>query len=411
MTLFHFTALRQGGETFSGEREAKDKHALVEALRAEGATALSVEEGRDRGGSTGRSLMTMNVKIPFFSGVPAIEKILFARNLSAMISAGLSLSRALAVLEKQTRNAAMKETIAGIERSVRQGRLLHDAFADYPKVFSTMFVAMTRAGEESGSLPDSLKIVAVQMERSNMLVKKVRGAMIYPTIVFIVMIAIGALMLIFVVPTLSDTFAALGTDLPLPTQIILGLSNFLIANTVLVASAAILFLLMFIGALRTQLGARLFDRVTLSAPIIGPIIAKINAARTARTLSSLLAAGVSALSALEITHDVVQNMQFRPIITHAHELVEKGKPLSAAFVEAEGVYPIMFAEMAAVGEETGDMSGMLGRVADFYEEEVEQETKDLSTVIEPLLMVVIGAAVGFFAIAMIMPIYSLSNSI
>ncbi|HEX8993741.1 MAG TPA: type II secretion system F family protein [Candidatus Paceibacterota bacterium] len=412
MVLFQFTAVRQGGDVWNGVREAETKHELVEVLRSEGSTALVVEE-QGKGSSeplSNRLSHVLNFKISLFSGAPSIEKILFARNLAAMITAGLPLSRALAVLEKQTRNARMKDVIIGLEESVRQGRLLHDAFADFPKVFSPMFVAMARAGEESGALADSLRTVALQMERSHALTKKVRGAMIYPAIVTIVMIAIGVLMLIYVVPTLSDTFAALGSDLPLPTKIILSISNFLINDAVLIVSVAAVLVGGLVAALRTRVGKRAVDRFVLVLPIVGSIVARMNAARTARTLSSLLSSGVSALTALEITHDVVQNTRFREVIEEAHHLVEKGRPLSEAFVEAENIYPVMFAEMAAVGEETGDASGMLVRVADFYEDEVEQETKDLSTIVEPILMVVIGGCVGFFAIAMIMPIYSLSNS-
>ncbi|MDE2213070.1 MAG: type II secretion system F family protein [Patescibacteria group bacterium] len=409
MALYTYTAMR-AGEKIEGTREAPDKHALVEILKQEGATALSIDVSRGRG-EKGKLNFSMNMTIPFLSRVPNSEKILFARNLSAMIAAGLPLSRALAVLEKQTKNVIMKKTIAGVSADVRAGNTFHAALRGHPKVFSPLFVAMAHAGEESGTLSQALQVVATQMERSYTLTKKVRGAMIYPAIVITVMLAIFVLMLIFVVPTLSATFQSLNAQLPLPTQIVLGLSNFIITNTLLVAILIVLVVVGFATALRSAPGKRAFDFALLYMPIIGAIVAKVNAARTARTLSSLLAAGVSALQALEITESVVQNSIFRPIIAHAHELVEKGKPMSEAFVEAEKIYPVMFAEMSAVGEETGDMPGMLARVADFYEEDVEQETKDLSTIVEPILMVVIGAGVGFFAIAMIMPIYSLSNSI
>lgn len=412
MSIFHYSALRPDGETVSGDREAESKHALIETLRGEGLVTLQADESLGVASGTGvhSSMLSMKISMPFSSHVPTNEKILFARNLAAMIVAGLPLSRALGVLQKQTRNAGMRDTIDAISDDIRQGHALHEALRRHPKVFSNMFIAMTRAGEESGTLADSLQTVATQTERSYLLTKKVRGAMIYPSIVITVMLGIGILMLIYVVPTLSETFAALGSDLPVPTKIILATSGFIIGNSVAVAAGTIALVLLLIAALRTPPGRRAFDRALLAFPIVGPIIAKVNAARTARTLSSLLTAGVSALSALEITGDVVQNTRFRPIIARARDYVEKGKPMSAAFVEAENIYPVMFAEMAAVGEETGDMAGMLTRVSDFYENEVEQQTKDLSTVIEPLLMVVIGGAVGFFAMAMIMPIYALSNS-
>jgi len=418
MELFQFSAVRQSGEKFSGTREAEDKHSLIELLRGEGATALEIEPARSPEGarmrrvSTGHnSLFSTQFEIPFFSGVPNAEKILFARNLSSMVGGGLALSRALAVLIKQTKNAAMKRTIQDVSEDIKQGHTLSGALQRHPDVFSPIFIAMARAGEESGMLSQSLQIVATQMEHSFSLTKKVKGAMIYPAIVIIVMIVIGVLMMIYVVPTLSSTFASVNAELPLPTQIIISLSNLIVANAAATVVGAIVVIAGLIAGLRTQTGKRWSDRFILAAPVIGGIVQKVNAARTARTLSSLLAAGVSALSALTITSDVVQNTRFRPIIQEARDLVEKGKPLSDSFVRAEHIYPVMFSEMMAVGEETGDVPGMLAHVAEFYENEVEQQTKDLSTIIEPILMVVIGAAVGFFAIAMIMPIYSLSSSI
>ncbi len=410
MERFEFTAVRQNGEKFSGTREAESKHALVEALRTEGSTALSVDLAR-RSGAAPRGWKLSSLSIPFFSDVPNAEKILFARNLSSMITGGLSIFRALTVLLKQTKNAAMHSTLEAVSDDIRQGHTLSEALSRHPKVFSPIFIAMSRSGEESGTLAQSLTIVAAQMEHSFSLAKKVKGAMIYPAIILTVMIGIGVLMLIYVVPTLSSTFASLNTDLPLPTRIIIGLSDLIIANAAVTTVAVVIVVSAFIAFIRTRVGGELMDRAVLAVPVVGGIVQKVNAARTARTLSSLLAAGVSALNALAITSDVVQNTRFRPIILEARELVEKGKPLSDAFVRAEHIFPVMFSEMMAVGEETGDVPGMLAHVADMYEEEVEQQTKDLSTIIEPVLMVVIGAAVGFFAIAMIMPIYSLSSSI
>lgn len=402
MARFKVVAARADGSAYKGEREAADRQALLAELKAENLTPLSVSEGKRD---------SLNINFTLFSRVPNAEKILFARNLSAMIEAGLSLARALGVLEKQTKNAAMKKIITGVLGEVTRGSSLHEAFGRYPHVFPKLFVAMSRAGEESGTLGKSLSVVAVQMERSSQLTKKVRGAMIYPAIVITVMIAIFILMLIFVVPTLASTFEDLHTELPAPTQFLINISNLFVTEAIPLAVGAALLIAGLIAAARSRLGKRAIDAALFRFPIIGGIVGKINAARTARTLSSLLSAGVPALTSLEITGDVVGNSVFMPVIKKAGELVEKGKPISEAFTDAEDIYPVMFSEMAAVGEETGDLAAMLARVADFYEGEVEQQTKDLSTVIEPLLMVMIGGGVGFFAIAMIAPIYSLSGSI
>lgn len=402
MALYKFTAARQDGSPYTDTREAADKQTLISDLKLEGLTPIAVSETAPK---------RFNLNITLFSRIPNAEKITFARNLSAMAEAGLSVSRALTVLEKQTKNKGLKAVIRGISDEVTKGSTLHDAFARYPKVFPKLFVAMTRAGEESGTLAKSLGVVANQMERAYQLTKKVRGAMIYPAIVITVMLIIFVLMLIHVVPTLADTFEDLNTQLPAPTQFLISASDLFVTHYIALSAALAVIVMLGILAARYPFIRRLFDLAMLKFPVIGGIVEKVNAARTARTLSSLLSAGVPALTALEITGEVVQNSVFKPVIAHASELVEKGKPISDAFTQAENIYPVMFSEMAAVGEETGDLSAMLGRVADFYEGEVEQQTRDLSTVVEPLLMVVIGGGVGFFAIAMIAPIYSLSGSI
>lgn len=407
MATFHFTAVREGTqEVFSGNREATDKHALVEALRREGIIALTADTAVAR-----KLSISLNINIPFFTRVGNADKIIFARNLAAMIKAGLPLSRAIGILARQTKSKLLKEAINQVSEGLRQGMPLNAALARHPKIFSPLFIAMARAGEESGTLADALQTAAIQMEKSYSLKKKIRGAMIYPMIVLCVMMGVGVLMLMYVVPQLSATFSSLGSSLPLPTLIVLGVSNFVLGNGALIAAGTVLLITGFIMAMRTERGRDLRDIVLLKIPVIGRIAIKANCARTARTLSALLRAGVSPLVALDITREAVPNVKFRGVITEARQIIEKGKPLSQAFLDAASIYPPMFSEMAAVGEETGDVSGMLGRVADFYEEDVEEETKDISTIIEPILMVVIGAGVGFFAIAMIAPIYSLSSAV
>ena len=409
MALFQFTAVRQGtNNTFTGEREAPDKRSLVEALRAEGAVALIVESSR---GSHKMSLSNFNTAIPFLSRIKSTEKIIFARNLAAMIKAGLPLSRAVSILSRQAKSKVVQKVITSVEDELKQGTPLHAALSRHSNMFSKLFVAMARAGEASGTLADSLMTAAVQMEKSYSLRKKIRGAMIYPAIVLVVMMGVLVLMLIYVVPALSATFSSMGSELPLPTKLVLGGSNFVLQNGLLIAVGSVVCIIGLVILLRTRAGKEGWDKIILRIPIIGRIATKANCARTARTLASLLRAGVSSLIALEITQEAVPNTQFREVIAEARNSVEKGKPLSQAFIDASTIYPPMFSEMAAVGEETGDVPSMLARVADFYEEEVEEETKDISTIIEPILMVVIGGGVGFFAIAMIAPIYSISGSI
>jgi type IV pilus assembly protein PilC len=405
MTKFVYTAEKSDGEVYKGTADAADRFELYSIVRREGGKIVSVNEDA---GSNKWSISYWNGK---FSSVKEYDKILMARNLGAMLGAGLSLSRALAVLERQTKNPKLSTTIGEVAGDVRRGESLHAALAKFPKVFANIFVAMVRAGEEGGDLPSSLKLVSEQMERMYDLKKKIKGAMIYPCIILVAIFGIGVVMMIVVVPTLAQTFAEMQTSLPKATQLVIAVSNFLVQYTVVALALIVVFVGAVYGALRTQWGKRSIDFTLLHVPVIGQMVREVNAARTSRTLASLISSGVDVISALDIVYEVVQNSFFRTVIENAKVSVGQGEPLSAAFTRREDLYPAFVGEMMAVGEETGQTAEMLKRLAVFYEEEVDRKTKDMSTIIEPFLMLLIGGAVGFFAYAMITPIYSLSQSI
>jgi type IV pilus assembly protein PilC len=328
-----------------------------------------------------------------------------------MLRAGLALTRALSVSERQTTNVSLKGILGSVQEDIQKGKPFHESLKAYPKAFSRLYVSMVRAGEEGGTLAEALQTISLQLERSSTLRKKIRGAMIYPIIVVLAMVTIGILMMIYVVPTLSATFKELNVPLPLTTQIIVGLSDFLSTHTILALGSVIGTITGFVAVYRTSFGRVAVEWTLMRLPIIGNLVKETNAARTARTLSSLLRSGVDVVAAFSITGDVIQNTFYKKVIADAAAHVEKGKPMSEDFMHNTHLYPVLVGEMIAVGEETGQISQMLEEVANFYELEVERKTKDLSTVIEPILMLVIGAAVGFFALAMISPIYSISDSI
>lgn len=402
---FTYTAENSGGEVYRGVANVSDRFELYSMVRREGGRIISM----DRDDST--SVFSFRYWNAKFSTVPESERIIFARNLGAMLTAGLSLARALSVLERQSKNAKLIEVLSQIESDVRRGKPLHEAVEQFQGTFSRLFIAMIKSGEEAGDLPGALKGAAEQMDRSYTLKKKIRGALIYPAIIVIAIVGIGAMMLTQVVPTLAQTFEELGADLPTSTQIIIGISDFLIEHTLLAILLLSLIILSVIMALRTDWGKRARDWSFLAIPVIGTIVREVNAARTARTMHSLLSSGVDMLTALSITGEVVQNTYFRDVLKTARDDVQKGEPLSKAFARNEKLYPPLVGEMIAVGEETGALTEMLTRLADFYEDEVSRKTKDMSTIIEPFLMIIIGAAVGFFAISMIAPIYQLSENI
>lgn len=405
MVRFSYTGEKSDGEVYKGVAEATDRFELYSLVRREGGKIISVSE---EGGNGWLNIRYWNAK---FTTIKEYDKILFARNLGAMLTAGLSLSRALAVLERQTKNPRLTASISQISSDVRRGESFHTALAKFPHIFSNLFAAMVKAGEEGGDLPSSLVVVSEQMERMYNLKKKIKGALLYPCIILIAIVGIGAVMMVQVVPTLAQTFAEMNADLPKSTQMVIAMSNFLVQYTTL----AIVLVVGTIGSLysvmRTAAGRRAADYLFLHLPAIGEMVKEVNAARTARTMASLSSSGVDVMTSLSITEEVVQNHYFRQVLREAQKNVAQGQPLSTAFIKREDLYPAFVGEMMAVGEETGQTAEMLKRLALFYEDEVDRKTKDMSTIIEPFLMVFIGAAVGFFAVSMITPIYSLSENI
>lgn len=385
--------------------EAASRFVIYSDAEKQGETVLKIEESRHP------SFFSRVNSIQIGTGIKNIEVITFAKNLSAMLSAGLPLSRALSVIGRQTRNKSLKKLVESLEEEVKKGSTFNEALAKHPKTFSRLFVSMTRAGEESGTLAGSLKVVSTQMDRAFALQRKVKGAMIYPAIIMIAIIVIGILMMIYVVPTLSNTFKELNADLPTATRLIIGISDFMTAHVFIVFVALVSSLSGLYVFVKSRRGARMVLSASLYVPVIGDLVRETMSARAARSLSSLLTSGVEMLQALSIAEEVVGDNQFGEVVKEAGVRVKKGETLGSAF-EANGkLYPILFADMIAVGEETGKVSEMLGQVAEYYETDVEEKTKDLSTIIEPLLMLFIGAAVGIFALAMISPIYSLSSKI
>ena len=270
---------------------------------------------------------------------------------------------------------------------------------------------MVRAGEESGNLAGALSDIGLNLEKANSLTKKIKGALIYPGVIMSAMVVIGVLMFAFVVPTLANTFKELGVTLPLSTRLLIFFGNFfsnnLILTFVIILSLGLGLYLIF----RAKVMAKYIDFAIIKIPVIGNLAKELNTARTARTISSLLLSGVSITRAVEITEDVVQNIYYKKVLQEAKEAVEKGAPFSQAFTTHSDLYPVMMSEMIQVGEETGKLSDMLLQIALFYEEEIENKTKNLSTIIEPVLMIIIGAGVGFFAISMISPLYSILGEI
>ncbi|MEX0931027.1 MAG: type II secretion system F family protein [Candidatus Paceibacterota bacterium] len=408
MTKFTYTGETAEGKPVSKTVDAPDRFAVYDIARMEGHSVSAVKVAT----SFSLSSLLNSKKIgQLITRVSTDDIVMFTRNLGSMLVAGLPLSRALSVLERQSTNPRLAKIVGDVRERIQKGDQFHESLAVHPKVFDNLYIAMVHSGEESGSLSEVLQVLGQQMERSSTLKKKIRGAMIYPSIVLSIMLIIGVVMMIYVMPAITGTFKKLEVELPLTTEILIAVSDFMVAHTILVFVGIAAVIVGFVYGLRTAFGKAIFHFVILHLPVIGTMVKETNAARTARTLSSLLVSGVDIIRALSITEDVVQNVYYKPVIQEAAERVEKGTALSEVFIAHEELYPVFVGEMILVGEETGQISAMLKQLAEFYEAEIEQKTKDLSTIIEPILMVVIGAIVGFFALAMIAPIYSISDSI
>ncbi len=403
--LFSYKAKSKEGGIIGGVLDAENRFALAHELRSRGQTPISISDTKSN------YSIDLWQFLKILSRVSVSEQIIFTKNLSGMLKAGLSLSRALSVLEKQTKNVTLHKILESISSDINSGETLSMGLSKFPDVFSKLFISMTKAGEESGNLSGALSDVGINLEKSHSLTKKIHGALVYPGVIFSAMIVIGILMFAFVVPTLASTFKELGVALPASTRTIIWFGNFFSNNLTLTFVGIVGIAFGLYSLFRAKFMAKYIDYVIVRLPVIGNITKELNTARTTRTMSSLLLAGVSIIRAVEITEDVVQNLYYKKILSDAKIAVEKGAPFSAIFKANSNLYPIMMSEMVEVGEETGKLSDMLLQVALFYEEEIENKTKNLSTIIEPVLMLLIGGGVGFFAISMISPLYSVLDSI
>lgn len=407
MPLFTYSAAQKSGVIVEGEKNAADEKTLAALLKQEGLLLLQAQEKSKTGFSVNVDLGKLVARI---RPVSLVDKMFFARNLSVMVNAGLSLTRALDALAEEAGNPKFRDIIKNLNTSIVQGTSFSEALRAHQKVFGTLFANMVEVGETTGKLSLVLKLLANQMQKDNTLRKRVRGALIYPAVIITALMGIGAMMMIYVVPTLSNTIKELGVELPFSTRIIIGISDAMVAYAVTIP--------LFVGALavgfwrilKWRRGKELFDLLVLKFPIFGSLIQKMNAARFCRTLSYLLMSGVPIVRSLEITGSVLGNTLFSHAVEDAARGIQTGKQLNEVLATHPKVFHHIVIQMIQVGEETGRLSEMLMRLALFFEEDVTSITKNMSTLIEPLLMVVIGITVGFFAISMLQPIYgSLGN--
>lgn len=399
---FSYTAQTKEGKTVTGTAEAANKDALVSLLARQGAKPLVIKSEGDK---INKSKRGKKVKLK--------DLVIFTRQLSTMISAGVPLTRAMATLQTQTESKYFRQVLANIMKEVESGQPLGDSFAKYPSVFSEVYVNMVKAGEAGGILDEILKRLASQVEQDSSMRKKIKSAMMYPTVIFgITILAFFGIMML-VIPKLGKIIGDLGgpdAELPVYTQVMLDASIFMQNNFVLIFAVSFGGIYFFRKYINTPKGKLWWHGFLLKVPVIKVLITKIAVARFARTFASLMSAGVAVLDALEVTGGAIGNKVIENELKEAAKSVRNGKQLSEPLSQSKH-FPAIVPQMLAIGEETGQIDTILIKVADFYEEEVETTIDGLSSLIEPLMIVVLGGMVGLIAASVMGPIASLSKNV
>jgi type IV pilus assembly protein PilC len=345
----------------------------------------------------------------FGSRISSKDRVIFTRQLATMINAGLPLAQSLSTVEDQTNSKALKRVIGEVVGNVNGGASLADSFAKNPKVFNQVYVALVKAGESSGTLDKSLERLANQQEHDADMLSKIRGAMIYPAIVLAVIIAVVVFMLVSLVPQVESLYDDMGKQLPFATTILVGVANTLTQFWWLVLAVIIGLVFLLRRYIATDSGRKTWDSIKLNMPLFSSLFRKLYMARFARTSETLLASGVPMLEDMKISADAVNNTIVKAEILRGRQKVKNGKPLSTALTGEDYILPFV-PQMIKIGEQSGGIDAMLGKVADYYEKEVDAAIRSIQTLIEPILMVVMAFMIGFIVIAVLLPIYGLANT-
>jgi len=337
------------------------------------------------------------------------HKIFFLQNLSVMVRTGISLSVALKTLATETPSKKFAAILSAVAADVDKGMPFAKSLAKFQPVFGELFVNMVETGELSGKLDEVLQEILIQMKKDHELLSKVKGAMMYPAIIVLAMCGVAAAMMVFVIPKLTQIFREAGATLPLPTRILIGVSDVVVNHGMIVAVLVIAIVMIVIRLLKTKRGSVIFDTILLKLPVFGEIDRKINLARFSRTLSSLVKTDIPIVHCFVITSNVLGNQLYRKAAARASEQITKGSRIHTVLQETPKLFPSTITQMISVGEETGTLDEILKEIALFYEEDIDQVMKNLSSIIEPVLILLLGLGVGGLAVAIILPLYSLTQ--
>jgi type IV pilus assembly protein PilC len=401
MSTYVFKAIDLTGGKARGEVEAESKQAVSDQLKSRGLIVLDIADKHS----------SRQIELSFMNRVKANELAVFSRQLATMISSGMSILRSLYVLEEQTESKFLKETIVAVRKDVEAGLSLSDAMSRHPKVFSPLFIAMTQAGEMGGVLEGSLLRVADQLQSDAALRRQIKSAMVYPVMVIIFAIGVMMALVAFLVPVFVGVFKQFGGELPALTKVSVFLSEAVTGYWWLIFLLTFVTIVAFIRWKGTTWGRKQWDHFRLHVPMkIGQIVQQVAVARWSRTLASLTSAGVPLLQALEITGKTGGNVGIEEAMDGVIASVKRGGTIAAPLAQAP-IFPTMVTHMVGVGEETGALDAMLDRIAEFYEEQVEASVKALTSILEPIMIVVIGGIVGFIVISMYLPLFEVYNHI
>lgn len=398
MPTFKYIAKETTGKTASGVLEYSDKALLIDALRKKGLIIISIQETAKR-------------KAVFSGGKVKLEEIvIFSRQLATMVDSGIPLVQALDILFEQVEKSVFKNVLAKVRDDIETGSSLSDAFGRHPSIFSTLYVNMVKAGESSGALDDILDRLATYLEKTNTLQRKVKSSLIYPAVVITMAILITLVMLLKVIPTFKGIFSMLGGTLPLPTRILIMVSDTIRNMFIYVVAGFSVFIFALRRYMKTRQGRENFDRLLLSMPVLGQLFRKVAVAKFTRTLSTLVKSGVPILVSLEIVGKTAGNTVIEKAVESVRNGIREGENIADPLAKS-GAFPPMVVRMIKVGEQTGELEKMLTKIADFYEDQVDVAVSGLTSLIEPLIISFLGIVIGGIVIAMFLPVFKLTEII
>ncbi|MCK4605638.1 MAG: type II secretion system F family protein [Deltaproteobacteria bacterium] len=399
MPVFVWKGTTSNGEIQKGEIEAQDEQAARRLLRQQRVSPSKIN-------AKPKDLLE---NIAFFqTKVSTKDIVVFTRQLSTMIDAGLPLVQGLEILASQQDNKTLKKILMDIKSDVESGSTFADALKKHPKQFDRLFCNMVAAGEMGGILDDVLKRLADYMEKALRLKRKVKGALTYPIIVLAISALVIGVILIFVIPVFEQMFADFGGALPVPTQMVVNLSNFVKSYSLVIIGVSVVMVFLFKKYYKTEKGRRLVDRLLLKSPVFGPLLRKVAVAKFTRTLGTLINSGVPILEALNVAAGTADNKMVEEAIYNVRSSISEGRTIAQPLGES-GIFPAMVVQMVSVGETTGALDQMLNKIADFYDEEVETAVDALTSMIEPFMIVFLGGTVGSIIVAMYLPIFAMAG--